>query len=118
MDIAQLITAFGVGGIAVAIIGWLKDRRKIHSDADLTDVQTLINKLAYLEKVIENIDKHNDRLQADLDASEERERKRIQRIRELEDEVDTLRRGLRNMEAQCERLSERLSEFLTEDHRS
>lgn len=110
--IVELITALGIGALLTAIVGWLKDRQKIASDVKLTDMETLQKQLAYLEKVIENIGNHNDRLRKDLDDYEEREKKRIDRIRELETEVDTLRRGLRTMESQCERLSTRLAEFL------
>lgn len=115
MDIVNLITGLGVGAVLVAIVNWLKDRRKISSDVNLTDVQTLINKLAYLEKVIENIDKHNDRLQADLLEVENRERQRVVRIRELEDEVHSLRMNSRALEEQCARLSSKLAEFLTSE---
>jgi predicted RNase H-like nuclease (RuvC/YqgF family) len=112
MDIVNLITGLGIGAVLVAIIGWLKDRRKIASDTNLTDVQTLQNKLIYLEKVIDNIDKHNDRLQKDLEEVEARERERVKRIRELEDEVHSLRMNSRALEEQCARLSSKLTEFL------
>lgn len=112
-DIVNLITALGIGALLTAIVGWLRDRRKIASDVKLTDMETLQKQLTYLEKVIENIGEHNERLRKDLDDYEERERRRVQRIRELEDEVDRLRHGLRGMEQQCERLSSKLAEFLT-----
>ena len=59
-DVVNLVTGLGIGAVLVAIVGWLKDRRKLASDVNLTDVQTLQSKLAYLEKVIENIDAHTD----------------------------------------------------------
>lgn len=111
--IVEIITALGIGALLTALVGWLKDRRKIASDVRLTDMETLQKQLAYLEKVIENVGKHNDRLQADLTRAEEREQTRVQRIRELEDEVDRLRRSFRDMEEQCARLSTKLAEFLT-----
>lgn len=110
--ILELITALGIGGLLPVIVGWLRDRRKILSDVKLTDMDSLQKQLTILEGVIKSVEAHNDRLRKDLSEYEDREHRRIQRIRELEEEVHSLRTNVMTLENQCQRLSTKLSEFL------
>lgn len=109
-----IILAVISGGALTTFLNWLKDRKKDTATAKLTDVQTLQAKLAYVEGVAEYLQKHNDRLQEDYEASEERNRKYRQRVAELEIEVDAVRRSAAHTQSECERLERKLQEVLGE----
>ncbi len=110
-----VILALITGGAVTTLINWLKDRKKDTATAKLTDVQTLQAKLAYVEGVAEYLQKHNDRIQQDYDASEERNRIYRQRVIELEIEVDSVRRSAAHTQAECEKLEKKIKELMGED---
>lgn len=115
-DIVQLITALGVGGALQALIGFFKDRKRNASDANKTDVDT---KLAYLNAVIERLDQEatrvleeNERLQEELSLEQGRSQNLRRRVRELEDEIDGVRRSARDTQSRCEELTIRLKQLV------
>lgn len=112
--ITTIILAAFSGGVISAFVGWLKERKKDTATAKLTDVQALQAKLAFMEAIHDNLQKHNDNLQKDYDELEERHRRVRQRVTELEEELDRVRRSAAQTQAECVRLSERLSELLGE----
>jgi chromosome segregation ATPase len=114
--IVAIIGALGVGGIIQAVISYLKDRRKITSDSNKTDVDT---KLAYLNTVIERLDAEakrslaeRDRLYGELTAEQQRSSDLRKRVRELEDELDGVRRSARETQHKCDELAVRLKELI------
>lgn len=111
-NMINLIAVIGLGGIVQALVGYFSNRRKITSEVKLNDIQSLEKKLAYLEKIMATVESHNDRLRKDLEAAEGRERVRAQRIRELEDELDAVRRSALDTQRQCESLTARLREMM------
>jgi predicted RNase H-like nuclease (RuvC/YqgF family) len=129
MDFVQLITAFGIGGILSAIVNWLKDRKKVGAETEKTDVDT---KLAYLNTVIERLDAEAKRAQterdqeaqraiaerarllADLAAEQERNASLRKRVRELEEEIDGVRRSARETQHKCDELASRLKALVDE----
>lgn len=122
--IALLIAALGIGGVVQSGFGWLKDRKKDASGVNKTDVET---KLAYMNTVIERLDEDNRRILAreqryiaELAQSEERSSKLRTRVRELEDELDGVRRSARETEQKCEKLAIRIKELAqdTQDSQS
>lgn len=115
-DIVQLVTALGVGGALQALIGFFKDRKRNASDANKTDVDT---KLAYLNAVIERLDQEatrvleeNERLQEELSLEQGRSQNLRRRVRELEDEIDGVRRSARDTQSRCEELTIRLKQLV------
>lgn len=116
--IVAVISAIGVGGIIQALIGYLRDRKKTVSDAAKTDVDT---KLAYLNTVIERLDQEakrslaeRDRLAGELSAEQQRSSDLRKRVRELEDELDGVRRSARETQHKCDELALRLKELIDE----
>lgn len=106
--IAAVLGAVGVGGAVQAGIGYLKDRKKNDSDAERTDVDT---KLAYLNTVIERLDgeakrslSERDRLAGELTTEQQRSSDLRKRVRELEDEIDGVRRAARDTQNRCDDL--------------
>ncbi len=117
--IVTLIAAIGVGGIVQAVIGYVKDRRRNATEAVKTDVDT---KLAYLNTVIERLDTEakrslaeRDRLAAELTAEQQRSSDLRKRVRELEDELDEVRRSARETQYKCDELAQRLKELIDDD---
>ncbi len=121
VSIIQLMTAGGVGAILLAIVNWLlRDRKKQALDAEKTDVDT---KLAYLNTVIERLDAEakrslaeRDRLQGELTAEQERNAILRKRVRDLEDEIDGVRKSARETQHKCDELAERLRELVDIAH--
>jgi chromosome segregation ATPase len=114
--IVTLIGALGIGGAIQAVIGWLRDRKKNASDVGKTDVET---KLAYLNTVIERLDSEakrslaeRDRIAAELSAEQQRSSDLRKRVRELEDELDGVRRSARETQHKCDELALRLKELI------
>lgn len=117
--IAALIAALGAGGIIQAMVGFFRDRKKTAGEVVRTDVET---KLAYLNTVIERLDAEakrslaeRDRLAAELAAEQQRSSDLRKRVRELEDELDEVRRSARETQYKCDELALRLRELLSED---
>lgn len=115
-SIVGLITAFGIGGIIQAIVNFFKDRKKNQSDTNRTDVDT---KLAYLSTVIERlgeeairVQEERDRLHKELTVEQQRSAMLRQRVRELEDEIDGVRRSARETQHKCDELAIRLKELV------
>lgn len=102
--LAGIVAALLTGGAATALVGWFKDRRTIAASANLTDVQTLQAKLAYVEAVAEYLQKHNDRLQIDYEEAEERNRKMRERVLALESELDKIKRSAAQTQEELERV--------------
>lgn len=114
--IATIVAAAGVGGIVQAIIGYLKDRKKTVSEINKTDVDTT---LAYLNAVIERLDADSkrslaerDRLASELTAEQLRSSELRKRVRELEDELDGVRRSARDTQNKCDELALRLKQLI------
>jgi chromosome segregation ATPase len=116
--VVAVISAIGVGGIVQAVISYFKDRKKSASDVTRTDVDT---KLAYLNTVIERLDSEakrslaeRDRLAGELTAEQQRSSDLRKRVRELEDELDGVRRSARETQHKCDELALRLKELIDE----
>lgn len=116
--LVAIIGALGVGGIIQAIIAYLKDRKKVASDSNRTDVDT---KLAYLNAVIERLDQEakrslaeRDRIAGELSVEQQRSSDLRKRVRELEDELDGVRRSARETQNKCDELAVRLKELIEE----
>lgn len=114
--IVSLIAAVGLGGIINALIAYFKDRRKIDSEVNKTDVDT---QLAYLKTVIEQLREEisriiNDRgrVQLELIAEQDRSANLRKRVRELEDEIDGVRRAARDTQQKCDELANRLQQLV------
>lgn len=112
------VTALGVGGIISAIINYFKDRKKNNSDSSKTDLDV---KLTYLNTVIERLDADNDRLredrdriQGDLTMEQDRNATLRRRVRELEEEIDGVRRSARETQHKCDELATRLEELVAD----
>lgn len=114
---ATVILSFFSGGVITAVVGYFKDRRLGTATAKLTDVQALQAKLAYVEGIADNLKKHNDALQSDYDELDARHRSVRNRVTELEEELDRVRRSAAQTQAECEHLSRRLSELMGEVER-
>ena len=117
-QIVELIAAIGLGGVAQAVIGYFRDRKKTVSETHRTDAET---SQAYLNNVIEQLRKENtrvvadrDRLQEELTAEEHRNMLQRQRIRELEEEIDGVRRSARETQKKCDELATRLEQLIDE----
>ncbi len=113
--LASLIVALLSGGVLVSLIDYWRNRKKDKATTDLTDVHTLQAKLAYVEQVAEYLRKHNDGLQQDLDLEQDRGRRMRQRISELEEELDRVKRSAAQTQAECEALGIKLKAMLGED---
>lgn len=116
--LVALIGALGAGGTIQALIGYFKDRKKNALDANRSDVDT---KLAYLNTVIEQLSAEVKRVVADRDRIHdelvvEQERSAVQRkrIRELEDEIDGVRRSARETQHKCDELANRLQQLVND----
>lgn len=121
--IVGLITAVGIGGVLQALVQWFRDRKKTAADVEKTDVET---KLAYLNTVIERLDQENKRIldreqrtAQELAAEQERSAKLRARVRELEDELDSVRQSARETQytaritqEKCDELATRLKELV------
>ena len=115
-SLVSLITAVGLGGIIQAVFGYFKDRKKNNTDANKTDVDT---KLAYLTMVIDQLREEVARVVADrnriqVELSSEQDRSAIlrKRVRELEDEIDGVRRSARDTQNRCDELANRLQQLV------
>lgn len=106
------ISAIITGGALTQILVWFKDRKKDVATVHLTDVQTLQAKLAYVEGVAEYLRKHNDDLQKDYDELDDRHRRVRQRVAELEEELDRVKRSAAQTQLECERLSDKLQALI------
>jgi predicted RNase H-like nuclease (RuvC/YqgF family) len=118
--IIALITALGVGGTIQALVHYFKDRKRNASESVKTDVDT---KLAYLNTVIERLDAEakrslaeRDRLAGELSAEQQRSSDLRKRVRELEDELDDVRRLAREAEHKCDQMAIRLRQLVDESH--
>lgn len=116
---ATIVAAVGVGGIIQALIKYFTDRKKTASDVNKTDLDI---KLAYLNTVIERLDADSkrslaerDRLAAELTAEQQRSSDLRKRVRELEDELDDVRRSARETQHKCDELGHRLKALIQED---
>jgi predicted RNase H-like nuclease (RuvC/YqgF family) len=114
--VVSLIAALGVGGIIQGIIKYFQDRKKVDSDTTRTDVDT---QLAYLKTVIEQLGNEVKRVVSDRDRIqeellEEQSRSAIlrRRVRELEDEIDGVRRSARETQHKCDELATRLQQLV------
>lgn len=114
--IVSLIAALGVGGIVQALINYLKDRRKTETDNTRTDVDT---QLAYLKTVIEQLGNEvkrvvmdRDRIQEELLEEQSRSAVLRRRVRELEDEIDGVRKSARETQHKCDELATRLQQLV------
>ncbi len=127
-EIVSLITALGVGAIAKALFDFTINRRKFAVESEvaertrdaviaLSDLSAVQERISALEKIIDQVTKYNDRLQADLEAADERDARRLQRIRELEEEVDTIRRSARTTQHMCDDLAAQLRQLTNETGR-
>ncbi len=113
--IATIIASLGFGAVVQAVIGYFKDRKKISAEVKITDIEGLQGKLKYLEQVIEVLDKYNGRLREELDETQVRERGRVSRIRELEDELERVRVQVLDTKRRCDMLTEQLAALARKD---
>lgn len=110
--IASIIVALLTGGVLNELLTWWRNRKKDNAVVNLTDIQALQAKLAYMESIHNNLQRHNDNLQKDFDDSEERNRRMRQRISELEEELDRVKRSAAQTQMECEALGDKLREML------
>lgn len=115
VTVASIVSAIGVGGVLQAVIAYFRDRRKNVSDAARVDIDT---KLAYLNTVIDRLDgeakrslAERDRTATELSAEQIRSSNLRKRVRELEDELDEVRRAARETERKCNDLALRLHDL-------
>lgn len=114
--VIALITALGVGGGFQSLVAWFKERKKVEAESERTDVDT---KLAYLNNVIVRLDEEakralaeRDRLQIELTAEQERSATLRRRVREVEDEIDEIRKSARETQLKCDELAVRVKELV------
>lgn len=121
-QVGQWITAIGGAAVIAAVLTYLADRRRkqaegrvaqgtVHAGIVTGNMAALQAQLAYLEKIIDNVDKHNTKLQRELEEAEERERKWAGRVRELEEEVASLKRSSAAVTERCEALESRIRQL-------
>jgi chromosome segregation ATPase len=120
--IVALVTAAISGGVVQALITWVKDRRRDASEVQRTDVET---KLAYLNTVIEHLDKQAERERADkeralseLAAAHDENRTLREKVHNLQDELYEVRRSARETEHRCNELAAKLHELIEEENRN
>lgn len=116
MNWVDILTALGIGGVLTAVVEWLRTRRQVEANTEKTDVDT---KLAYLGTVIEKLDaeiervtRDRDRICEELTVEQDRSRALRKRVRELEDEIDGVRRSARETQHKCDDLAARLKELV------
>lgn len=114
--IVQLVAAGGVGTSLPAILGYFRDRKRNVIENHKTDVDT---KLIALTAVIEQLQKENgrvvddrDRLQDELTEERTANMLQRQRIRELEEEIDGVRRSARDTQHRCDLMTARLKQLV------
>lgn len=107
-----LIGALSGGGIATAIIAWLRERKKDAAVVDLTNIQGLQQQLILLERVTAFLRDENARLQNDYEESEESRRSMRKEITRLREELEKVRYSARRTQEQCDHLSEQLQAFV------
>src|SRR4051812_6294841 len=114
--IVSLIGALGLGSICQALIKYVQDRKKAESDTNRADVDT---QLAYLKTVIEQLGNEvkrvvmdRDRIQEELLEEQSRSAVLRRRVRELEDEIDGVRRSARETQHKCDELATRLQQLV------
>lgn len=117
--IVALVTAAISGGVVQALITWVKDRRKDASEVQRTDVET---KLAYLNTVIEHLDKQaerervdKERVMSELAAEQAKNADLRQKVNSLQDELYEVRRSARETEHRCDELAEKIQELIQEN---
>lgn len=118
----SIISATLASGVVVTVINYFKDRRKLNNDSELAeriresqvavaDISAIQAKQAALEVIITQQANHITRLTAAGIEADERDTRRLARIRELEIEVDTIRQKSRETEDLCNQLSIKLRHF-------
>lgn len=113
--IAAIIGSAGATGAISGIITYFKDRKKDLATAKLTDVQALQQQVTLMEQVTRFLRAENERLQTDYNQSEEARRAMRQRMSELEEELQKVKRNAAMTQQQCEELSRQLKAFLRGD---
>lgn len=126
-SVISVITAIGFGGILKAIVDYFKDRKKRDSDTRRSDVDT---KLAYLNAVIVRLDEEAKRVQkerddelaryraerelmrAELNDAEQRNADLRRLVRELQEEIDDVRKSAQDTQHKCDDLANRLKELV------
>lgn len=114
--IVALLTAAVSGGVVQALITWIKDRRKDASDVHKTDVDT---KLAYLNTVIEHLDKQAERERSEKErafaelAIEQKKSSDLRKeVYDLKEELYAVRMSARETEHRCDELAARLQRLI------
>lgn len=109
-----------IGGIlgGGAVINWLKDRKKDNATAKLTDVEALQKQVVLLTTIVDFVRKENNQLQADLETETTRSRSYRNRLIEVEEELQAVRRTAAHTQAQCDDLSHKLKLLLGEEKAS
>jgi chromosome segregation ATPase len=120
--VVSIITALGIGGIIQAGFNLVSNRKKNASEANKLDTDAELAKLA---TVIDRLDDENKRIiareqrtQEELAAEQERSSRLRARVRELEDEIDSVRASARETQKtaqetqrKCDELADRLKEL-------
>lgn len=101
-----IITAVCSGGLGVAVMGYVKDRKKDNATAKLTDVQALQQQVLLLTTISDYLRKENDQLQRDYSESEENRRKMRLRMEELESKLARVERECSAMREQIQEMKE------------
>ncbi len=118
IDATQLVTIIvtflASGGLATAIVSYMKDRKKDNATAKLTDVEALQKQLVLLTSVTDFVRKENAQLQLDYEALQNRYSAQRARLAELEEELQRVKRSAASTQEQCEELSAKLRSMMGE----
>lgn len=125
--LAQVVAALGGGALVQAVMTYLRDRRQIKASGDVAEASksfqveavglgTMEAKLAYLQRLLDSMDKQHARMQAQLEATqgeraalETQNRELRERCWRLEQEVQDVRTKCRELDVTCGRLQEQLT---------
>lgn len=114
--LVSLIAAVGLGGIFQALVGYFKDRKKIASDSFKVDIDTQLATLNTvidgLQKEVKRIGDDRDKIREELISEQEHSAKLRMRVRELEEEIDGVRRAARETQNKCDELANKLQDLL------
>jgi chromosome segregation ATPase len=113
--VAAVVSSAGLTGIISGVVSYFKDRKKDAATAKLTDVQALQQQVSLMESVTRFLRAENERLQTDYQKSEEARRLLRQRMIDLEDELQKVKRNATQTQEQCESLSRQLKAFIASD---
>lgn len=112
------VAVIGSGGLAAALISWLKDRRKDNATARLTDVEALQKQVELLSSVTDFLRRENSKLQQEYELERDKNTVLRNRLADVEEELEKVKRAATNTQQQCEELSAKLRAFIDAERRT